>query len=1183
MWLSMFTNPLQGVAKRLNSACVLFALTVFTCLPPVWANSAVAALPPLRPASNFGKIPLSFEPNQGQSDPRVQFLSRGSGYSLFLTAQEVVLSLQRQKSASVVDTLRMAMAGADAKVNFAGLDRQQGIVNYFIGNDPSKWHANIPTYGKVKATGIYPGIDLVFYGNQRQLEYDFVVAPGADPTRIGWEITGARLSVDADGNLQLAAADGPAAFKKPVMYQLDGQLKVSVEGRYQVAGNRVRFVVGSYDHGKPLVIDPVLVYASYLGGASENQNATGGDTQIGNFTGFSPSGISNPTQALAIDSAGDVYVTGFTNATNFPLQNAYQGSAAGISGDYRATAAFVTKFNAQGTGVIYSTYLGGATDDYTYGTSIAVDGSGNAYVAGYTDEATFPVTSGAYQTICGANWTGSAPNFTRTNGCGSEAQTSGFVTKLDPSGSTLLYSTFLGGKVGDQIYAIAVDGSGRAYVAGNSSDYCNPAYDPAFACFPTTAGAVLPGSASLAYVPSFGDDALFTQMAFVTVFDAAGANLLYSTYIGDNTALITSGAVAPGTFGGTNASALTVDSAGDFFLAGNTLAPNLPITANAFQGAPSWLPGAGPQGFVAKFSPITDSGSSLDYLTYFGGPDSAEGAAPSGLVANKEGEVYITGKNFGQNFPTTAGAFQTSCGITSDTYCNTAFVSKLNASGGALVWSTMLGNKLNGAGQGVADVGAIALDSAGDVFITGQTTGANNDFPLVNPIQTGVDEQPFVSEFDPTGSKLLFSTLFGSGSTSGTETPAGLAVDASGNIYLAGNTNSKAIPTTPGAFQPTFAGQAEGYVAKISVLQASTTGLTVSPNPANTGQLVTLTAQVTGQSGSPTPTGSITFNLAGAEFATGTLDGTGKVTSTTSTLAANTYSFTAVYSGDGTYSGSTSTPQGLTVNAGTQSITFAALPNVSYGVAPITLTAKASSGLPVSYSVTGTASLSGSVLTITGVGSVSVTASQSGNGEYSAATPVTQGFQVNQASQTITFGAIATQTVGGTVALSATASSGLTVSFSSLTTSVCTVSGTTANLLASGTCTITAMQGGNTDYSAASTVNQSFTVSQSSSGAGFTITPEPGSETIKRGDVAAFLLVVQSVNGFKGNVTLSCSGGPVGSQCGDLPQTISVNGKALAISGILFPKSTTPGVYTLTFTGKSGSLTNSATAKFTVQ
>jgi hypothetical protein len=324
-------------------------------------------------------------------------------------------------------------------------------------------------------------------------------------------------------------------------------------------------------------------------------------------------------------------------------------------------------------------------------------------------------------------------------------------------------------------------------------------------------------------------------------------------------------------------------------------------------------------------------------------------------------------------------------------------------------------------------------------------------------------------------------------------------VDENGNIYLAGNTNSKAIPTTPGAFQTALAGQGDGYVAKISALLASTTSLSVSPNPASVGQKVTLTAQVTGKKGSATPTGSVVFNLAGSEFGTGTLDKTGKATYTTSTLAAGAYSFTAVYSGNGTYAESTSTPEALTVKA----------------------------------------------------------------------------------SQTITFGPIPTQKVGGSVALSATASSGLTVGFSSLTTKVCTVSGTTANLLSSGTCTIAANQAGNTEFAAAPTVKQSFTVS-SSSGPGFKITPEPASEKVKRGDVAKFELEVRSEDGFKGKVTLTCSGGPVGSSCEDLPKTISVTKKATVKSGILFSKSTVPGVYTLTFTGTSGALTSSVNAKFTV-
>ena len=267
----------------------------------------------------------------------------------------------------------------------------------------------------------------------------------------------------------------------------------------------------------------------------------------------------------------------------------------------------------------------------------------------------------------------------------------------------------------------------------------------------------------------------------------------------------------------------------------------------------------------------------------------------------------------------------------------------------------------------------------------------------------------------------------------------------------------------------------------------------------------------------------------------------------------------------------------LTIGQTSQTITFGALSNVTYGAAPITLGATASSGLPVSYLVTGPATLSGSTITITGAGTVTVTASQAGNADYTAAASVTQSFTVNQASQTITFNPVSSQSQGASLTLSAAASSGLTVSFSSLTSSVCTVSGTTATLLSSGTCTIQASQAGNANYAAATPVSQSFTVSP-----GFTITPDPGSETITAGVLAGFILQINPVNGFNGNVTLSCSGGPAGAQCADLPQTVKVNGVAYAVSGILFPANTAPGTYTMTFTGTSGSISNSTTATFTV-
>src|ERR1035437_7415293 len=227
-----------------------------------WTRASAAASN--RPEAKLLSVPLSFEPNQGQAASTVQFVSRGSGYALILTPGKVVLNLERRQSASgaSVDTLRMSLIGANAKANAVGLAPQPGVVSYLIGNDPKNWRSGIPTYGKVNYAQIYPGVDLVFYGNQRQLEYDFVVAPGTDPSRIAWRIDGARASVDAEGNLVLNAPNGPASFKKPVLYQMDGDNKTRVDGSFAVAGNQVRFRLGSYDHSRAVIVDPVLSYAS---------------------------------------------------------------------------------------------------------------------------------------------------------------------------------------------------------------------------------------------------------------------------------------------------------------------------------------------------------------------------------------------------------------------------------------------------------------------------------------------------------------------------------------------------------------------------------------------------------------------------------------------------------------------------------------------------------------------------------------------------------------------------------------------------------------------------------------------------------------------------------------------------------------------------------------------------------
>ncbi len=862
------------------------ALLVFACLLLVSASFAFAASP-IAPA--FGKLPLSFEPNRGQADPRVQFVSRGPGFTLYLAPGEALLT-------GTADVLDMRLLGANLASAVNGLEPQPGVVNYVAGSDPKRWHSGIPTYAKVTYNNIYPGVDLVFYGNQRQLEYDFAIAPGADPKQIVWKIAGAALKLDSEGNL-LFQAHGPASFQRPFVYQMVNGLKVAIDAHYAIAGDQVRFAVGRFDRSRPLIIDPVLSYATYLGGAVNQSSATDGYTTIGAFSSFYPSGVNNPTQGIAVDSQGDAYVTGYTNSTSFPLQNPSQGSAPGIVADYNARAAFVTKFNPQGTGLVYSTYLGGTSDAATNATSIAVDTGGNAYVAGYTNDGTFPVTSGAYQTICGAYFNGTA----RANGCGPEAQTSGFVTKLDPAGMPV-YSTFLGA-ASDVISAIAVDASGQAYEAGTSNDYCTSS-QPAYYCFPTTSNAILPGTASYVYQPSTGSYGLFTGMAFLSVLDVNGASLLYSTYVGDNTALIASGAVASSTWGQSTASAVTVDSAGEFFLAGVTAAPNLPTSTGAYLGSPTLVGCC--MGYVAKFAPVS-SGASLDYLTYLAG--TVNGAFPSGIVADSAGEAYVAGLNEDQNFPTTSGAYQTSCGATGNGRCNNAFVTKFNMAGTGLLWSTMLGNPLNGQGVAVSTVGPIQLDSTGNVYVTGTSSGAFADFPQVNPVQpsTGGNSQPFVTEFNPTGSSILFSTFFGSGGTSGLQAAAGLALDSIGNIYLAGNTTATGVAVTPGAFQQNFLGTGDGYLAKICMVL---------------------------------PCG--------------------------------------------------------------QAIGFGTLPNVTYGVSAITLGATASSGLPVTYMVTGPASVNGSTLTITGAGRVGVTASQSGNTTYSAAAPVTQSFTVSPAVLTVT-------------------------------------------------------------------------------------------------------------------------------------------------------------------------------------
>jgi uncharacterized protein (TIGR03437 family) len=738
-------------------------------------------------------LPLSFEANQGQTDPAVKFLSRGNGYALFLTRDSAVFKLRSVRESSSPVVVRMKLAGANSRAQIKGAQTLPGMVNYFIGNDPNRWTKGVTTFGKVKYQQIYRGIDLVYYGTERQLEYDFIVAPGADPAQIALDFSGAMPVLGPDGDLVLALDGAPLTFRKPVVYQVNekmGGKKEVVAASFKLTEDRVRFTVGKYDHSRTLVIDPVLNYLTYLGGSKTDQ--------IGNTT-YSPSG--NTTQGVAVDPAGNVYVTGSTQSADFPLQGPIQ--PANTENGYTG---FIAKLNPAGSQLIYSTYIGGgvfgdATNTRPY--AIAVDGSGSAYITGFTNAPQFPVTAGAYQTICG-NLVSNKTNCPNSG--------SAFLTKLSPNGGSLVYSTFLGPGPGPETaVAVAVDSRGQAYIAGNSTDQCDSS--SLAGCFPTTANAVLPGMA-FNHTTNPGN---FNQgSAFISVLDAAGAHLLYSSLFGGNGS-------AAGNQHPTFASGVAVDSSGYFYLAGTTLSNQLPVTPGAFQttyyGNPTAGFGTSSRGFVAKFNPVS-AGASLVYTTYLGGFDKTVVSYQdviSGIAADAAGNAYLSG-NASYDFPATPGANNTLPCPANSSCLNRGFLAKLNPAGSALVWATFVGNEVRADLSATDTISPPRLDGQGNVYVSG-IAGNNQEYPLVNPLQPansfgGV----YVTEYDPTGSTIYFSTVIYSSLTNGGLFNSGMDVDSQGNIYVAGYTNVAGLPTTAGAFQPATSGPPDGFIAKISAV-----------------------------------------------------------------------------------------------------------------------------------------------------------------------------------------------------------------------------------------------------------------------------------------------------------------------------------------------------------------------------
>jgi acyl dehydratase len=746
----------------------------------------------------------------------------------------------------------MMLRNANPAAKVTGVDELAGTSNYFIGNDPTKWRTHVPAYAKVKYEEIYSGIDLVYYGNQRQLEYDFIVSPGADPRRIEFEVSGAkRIRQDAQGELVFTLGENEIRWHKPVAYQDKNGARHEIATRFTITDTkRVGFELAKYDASRPLYIDP-LIYSTYLGGSDYDAGYgvavdSAGNAYVTGYTSSSDFPTMSSMQAslagkpdvfvskinpsgsalvystylggssedvgygIAVDSAGNAYVAGQTSSADFPTMNPLQPTYGGL-GD-----AFVAKINSAGSGLVYSTYLGGNNVDGANG--IAVDSEGNAYVTGNASSTNFPTTPGAFQTVC---------NFY----CyGYDA----FVAKINPTGTAFVYTTLLGGNSTEYSQGIAADSEGNAYVVGFTAS----------TDFPTTSGAF----------QRVCNDGRGCADAFVAKINSAGSALVYSTYLGG---------------GGLDyGNGVAVDGQGNAYVTGYSTSTDFP-TANPLQAAKRGRADA----FVAKLNP---TGSALVYSTYLGGRGNDVGL---GIAVDGAGNAYVTGA-------TNSGSFPTRNPLQARSGPYDGFISKLNPAGSALVYSTYLGGSFYDFSNG------IAVDGVGNAYVTGYTS--STDFPVtVGAFQTtcggnncSAYEDAFVAKIflaagtTTTISSSLNPSIYGQAVTIAAAVSSALGAPPDGDTvtFMRGTTvmgtgtlsgglasfTTSTVPAGVNYIKAVYAGDTNYARSTSKGLKqavdraATTTVLASSQNPSNAGESVTLTADVTPQS-SGTVIGKVTF------------------------------------------------------------------------------------------------------------------------------------------------------------------------------------------------------------------------------------------------------------------------------------------------------------------------------------
>lgn len=702
-------------------------------------EATTSTLTPAQALATNAGLALGFIENRGQTDPRVRYYARGNRYAFYLTRDEVMLAFAKGHEARGL-ALALRFVDRNPAAQPRGVERARGEINYLRGRDPAKWQTRVRHYGQVVYRDLWPRIDLWVRQQAGVLKYAFRVRPGGRPSDIRLAYAGARgLTLDSTGGLRIRTPLGVLRDSPPASYQEISGARVQVGSRYVLnRGRQFGFGVGTYRTDRDLLIDPGIEYTTFLGGSSH---------EIG--TG------------IAVDAAGNSYVTGTTQSPNFPT----------TTGAFRRTGAasnapdvFVSKLNPTGTALVYSTFIGGSGFDF--GRRIAIDGGGNAYITGQTTSSNFPTTGGAFDRTLNI-----PPNCPR---CGAADNYDGFVAKLNASGSGLAYSTYLGGTDIDSPRGIAVSG-GNAYVIGEtvSGD------------FPTTAGA-------------FSRTERGDYDIFVTKLNSTGSALAYSTYLGGTLV--------------DNGERVAVDAGGNAYVLGFTSSNDFPTTPGAFDTTANG-------DFDVSVTKLNPSGSSLVYSTYLGGQGSDSGG---GLAVDGGGNAYVSGGTGSLNFPTTPGAFDTSPDG------NDAFLTKLDPAGSTAVYSTVLG------GTSSDGASAVSVDSVGNAWLTGTTS--SSDFPVT---PTAADASfngsadVFISELSGAGSTILYSTYLGGAQS---DVGSDIGRDSAGNLYVTGHTYSMDFPATTGAFDTVWNGDAsifwgDAFVTKLALDRSTSTPPAPPPVP----------------------------------------------------------------------------------------------------------------------------------------------------------------------------------------------------------------------------------------------------------------------------------------------------------------------------------------------------------------